>query len=182
MDVVKRRIEALRGRIDISSVAGQGTLFTLRLPLTLAITDGMLVQVGRERYIVPTVNIHLTFRPEASALSTITGRGELVMLRDELMPLFRLHRLFGIEGATTDPTQGLLVVVGDGDGRCALLVDELLGQQQVVAKSLGNGVGQVQGVAGGAILGDGRVGLILDTSGLIALARQTPLLHRVSGA
>jgi two-component system, chemotaxis family, sensor kinase CheA len=172
MDVVKRSIEALRGRIEISSEQGQGTKFVIRLPLTLAITDGMLVQVGPERYIIPTVNIMLSFRPEQQSLSTVAGRGELVVLRGDLMPLFRLHRLFGIEDAIEDPSQGLLVVVGDGNRRCALLVDELLGQQQVVAKTLGDGLGHIPGVSGGAILGDGRVGLILDPSEIVALARQ----------
>ncbi|HEY3267040.1 MAG TPA: chemotaxis protein CheA [Armatimonadota bacterium] len=173
MDVVRKGVEALRGRVDISSESGKGTTFQLRLPLTLAITDGMLVKIGEDRYIVPTVNIHLSFRPEASALSTVAGRGELVMLRGELMPIFRLHRLFDIRGAVEDPTKGLLVVIGNEGRRCALLVDELLGQQQVVAKALGNGMGKVQGVSGGAILGDGRVGLILDTTELVALARQS---------
>ncbi|MBI3658738.1 MAG: chemotaxis protein CheA [Acidobacteria bacterium] len=174
MDVVKRNVQALRGQIDIASESGKGSRFSLRLPLTLAITDGMLVKVGVERYIVPTVNISLSFRPTAGALSTIAGRGEMVMLRDDLMPMFRLHRLFHVDGAVEDPTQGLLVVVGDGDGRCALLVDELLGQQQVVAKSLGDGIGKVLGITGGAILGDGRVGLILDAAEIVRLVRQAP--------
>ncbi len=174
MDVVRKSVEALRGRVEIASEAGHGSTFSLRLPLTLAITDGMLVRIGEERYIIPTVNIYLSFRPELSALSTVAGRGELVMLRGELMPVFRLHRLFDIENAVEDPTRGLLVVIGDEGRRCALLVDELLGQQQVVAKALGEGVGKVQGVSGGAILGDGRVGLILDTTQIATLARQSP--------
>ncbi len=172
MDVVRRSIESLRGRVQISSKYGQGSTFTIVLPLTLAITDGMLVRVGAERFIVPTVNIFMSFCPEPDSLSTVTGRGEMVLLRDELMPIHRLHRLFEIEGAVHQPTQGILVVVGDGDRRCAVLVDELLGQQQVVAKSLGGGLGQVQGVSGAAILGDGKVGLILDTNGLVELAQQ----------
>jgi two-component system, chemotaxis family, sensor kinase CheA len=172
LDVVRRNIELLRGRIEITSAFGTGCKFSLRLPLTLAITDGMLVKVGTEHYIVPTVSIHLSFRPAASALFTVAGRGDLVMLRGELLPMFRLYRLFDIAGAIEDPTKGLLVVVGDGNRRCALLVDELLGQQQVVAKSLGRGLGKVQAISGGAILGDGRVGLILDTMELVSLARQ----------
>jgi two-component system chemotaxis sensor kinase CheA len=172
MDVVKRNVESLRGRVDISSEAGKGSTFSIQLPLTLAITDGMLVKVGDQRYIIPTINIYKNFRPDRQALSTVTGRGELVMLRGELMPMFRLHRLFEIEGAVEDPTAGLLVIVEDGDRYCALLVDELLGQQQVVAKSLGKGIGKVPGISGGAILGDGRVGLILDPAEIIALARQ----------
>jgi len=172
LDVVKRNVEALRGRIEITSTPGNGCKFSLRLPLTLAITDGMQVKVGEEYYIVPTINIQVSFRPSASALFTVAGRGELVMLRGELMAMFRLHRLFEVKGAVEDPTKGLLVVVGDGNRRCALLVDELLGQQQVVAKSLGRGLGKIQGISGGAILGDGKVGLILDTMEIVSLARQ----------
>lgn len=173
MDVVKRSIESLKGRIEIMSEPGQGTTFALQLPLTLAITDGMLVGVGGERYIIPTVDIYMSFQPSPETLSTIIGRGELVTLRGELIPLVRLYRLFEVEDAVDDPTKGLLVVVKDGERHCAILVDELLGQQQVVAKSLG-GLGVVPGISGAAILGDGRVGLILDPAGVGSLSRHTP--------
>ena len=172
MDVVRKAVETLRGRVDVSSEFGKGCTFSVRLPLTMAITDGMLVKVGNQRYILPTVNINMSFRPDAEALSTIAGRGETVIFKGKLMPIFRLHRLFNIKEAVEDPTRGLLIIIGDGNQRCALLVDELVGQQQVVAKSLGDGIGKVQGISGGAILGDGRVGLILDPQGIAALARQ----------
>jgi two-component system, chemotaxis family, sensor kinase CheA len=181
MDVVRKGVEALQGRIEISSKPGSGSTFTVRLPLTLAITDGMLIRVGSERYIIPTISIHLCFRPNPESLSTISGRGELVMLRGELMPVFRLYRLFGISSAIEDPAEGLFVVVGEEDRRCALLVDELLGQQQVVAKSLTKAVGKIPGVSGGAILGDGQVGLILDPTEIITVARQMPDLYSYSG-
>jgi two-component system, chemotaxis family, sensor kinase CheA len=181
MDVVRKGVETLHGRIDINTAPGMGSTFTVRLPLTLAITDGMLVRVGSERYIIPTISIHLCFRPEPDSLSTVSGRGELVMLRGEMMPIFRLHRLFGIESAIEDPAQGLLVIVGDEERRCALLVDELLGQQQVVAKSLSKAVGKIPGVSGGAILGDGQVGLILDTGEVAAQARQTSGPYGITG-
>jgi two-component system chemotaxis sensor kinase CheA len=180
MDVVRQGVESLHGRIDINTAPGGGSAFTVRLPLTLAITDGMLVRVGSERYIIPTISIHLCFRPTRDSLSTVSGRGELVMLRGELMPIFRLHRLFGIHSAIEDPAQALLVVVGDENRRCALLVDELLGQQQVVAKSLSQAVGKVPGVSGGAILGDGQVGLILDTAEVTAQARKVSGMYRSS--
>ena len=173
LDVVRKAVETLRGRIDVSSEFGKGCTFSLCLPLTMAITDGMLVKVGSERYILPTVNIDMSFRPDAQALSTIVGRGETVIFKDKLIPIFRLHRLFNIEEAVEDPTRGLLIIIGEGNQRCALLVDELVGQQQVVAKSLGTGIGKVQGISSGAILGDGRVGLILDPQGIATLARQT---------
>jgi two-component system, chemotaxis family, sensor kinase CheA len=173
MDVVRRNIEQLKGRIEITSERGRGTVFSIRLPLTLAITDGMIVRVGSERYIIPTVNIAMNFRPEASHVSTVVGKGELILLRGELIPLFRLHQLFKVKGAVEEPTRGLVVVLRDGLNSCGLLVDELLGQQQVVAKSLGSGIGKVAAVSGGAILGDGRVGLILDPGSLVTLAKES---------
>jgi len=173
LDVVRKAVETLRGRVDVSSEVGQGCTFSVRLPLTMAITDGMLVKVGNQRYILPTVNIDMSFRPDPEALSTVAGRAETVIFKGKLMPIFRLHRLFDIKEAVEDPTSGLLIIIGEGNQRCALLVDELVGQQQVVAKSLGDGIGNVQGISGGAILGDGRVGLILDPQGIAALARQT---------
>jgi len=171
MDVVRRNLEAIRGRIDITSAPGKGTTFAIRLPLTLAVTDGMLVRVGQERFVVPTTHIHMSFRPEPAMLSTIVGRGEVVLLRGELMPIARLHELFGVPDAVQSPLDGLLMIVGDAERRTALLVDELLGQQQVVAKALGDSLGKVPGLSGGAILGDGRVGLILDVIETVALAQ-----------
>jgi len=174
MDVVRRNLESIQGRIEIASEPGRGTKFTFRLPLTLAITDGMSVRVGSERYIIPIIHIQICFRPTAGDLSTIQGRGEMVRLRDMLMPMIRLHRFFEVPGAQPDPGNALLVVVFAGDRRCALLVDELLGQQQVVAKPLGAGMKGRRGIAGGAILGDGRVGLILDVPDLMILAQRGP--------
>lgn len=171
MDVVRRNLEAIRGRIDITSAPGKGTTFAIRLPLTLAVTDGMLVRVGQERFVVPTTHIHMSFRPEPAMLSTIVGRGEVVLLRGELMPIARLHELFDVPDAVQSPLDGLLMIVGDAERRTALLVDELLGQQQVVAKALGDSLGKVAGLSGGAILGDGRVGLILDVTETVALAQ-----------
>jgi two-component system, chemotaxis family, sensor kinase CheA len=173
MDVVRRNVESIRGQIDIQSVAGAGTTFQLRLPLTLAVTDGMLVRVGEERYIVPLTSISLSFRPEQAMLSTIPPHAEVVMLRGEVFPVLRLHQIFGIAGAIQSPCDAILMLVGDGEHRVALLVDQLLGQQHVVAKALGNGVGAIAGITGGAILSDGRVGLIIDVPGLTQLSRTT---------
>jgi two-component system chemotaxis sensor kinase CheA len=170
MDVVKRNIEEMRGRIEVQSRLGEGSRFLVRLPLTMAITDGMLLGVGKERYLLPTVSIEQSFRPEPGTINTVVGRGEVCQLRGELLPVFRLHTLYEIDDALTDPYDGLLVVIEGGGKRCALMVDELLGQQQVVIKSLGQSLRNIPGLAGGAILGDGRVGLILDASGLIKLA------------
>jgi two-component system chemotaxis sensor kinase CheA len=173
MDVVKKNVEALRGRVDIESTPGQGSTFFIRLPLTLAVIDGQIVAVGRRRYIVPILSIEQSLRPTRSQLATVQGgRGEIVNIRGSLIPLIRLHDVFHIEPRSTDPTETLIVVVADGPHRCALLVDDLLGQQQVVIKSLGDYLGRVPSISGAAIMGDGHVSLILDVPGLIALARQ----------
>jgi len=172
MDVVKRNIDQLRGHVELNTARGQGTTFTLRLPLTMAIVEAMLVRVGRERYMLPTNSILRSFRPEPGSLFTVTGRGEMVRLRDQLLPVFRLHRLFDVAGALINPEESLMVVI-EGRGRqCALMVDELLGQQQVVIKSLGDMFSAVRGISGGAILPDGQVGMILDTGGIIELSRE----------
>jgi two-component system chemotaxis sensor kinase CheA len=135
MDVVRKNIEAMRGRVDVQSESGKGSIFSLRIPLTLAIIDGMLLKVGEERYIIPTLNVKQAFRPEQSSITTVTGRGEQVMLRGNLLPIFRLHQAFSVENAEEEPTNALLLVVEHEGESCALLADELLGQQQVVIKS-----------------------------------------------
>ncbi len=171
MDVVKKNIEALHGKIDISSTLGKGTVFTIRLPLTLAIIDGQIVTVGDDRYIIPINSIVRSLRPSAEQVSSIQNRGEMVMVRGQLMPMVRLYKLFNTVPATEDPTKALVVVVEEDNNRCCLLVDELLDQRQVVIKNLGEGLGTATGVSGGAIMGDGRVSLILDVPGLMKLAQ-----------
>jgi len=171
MDVVKKNIEALHGKVDISSVRGEGTTFTIRMPLTLAIIDGQIVKVGSQRYIVPINTIVRTFKPETNQLSSIQNRGELVNVRNQLLPIVRLYRLFGVVPTSENAADSLLVIVEEDGKRCCLLVDDLLAQQQVVIKNLGEGLGKVKGVSGGAIMGDGRISLILDIPGLIELAQ-----------
>jgi two-component system chemotaxis sensor kinase CheA len=171
MDVVRKNVETLRGRIDIVSNEGQGSTFTLRLPLTLAVIDGLVAKVGCERYIIPIASVEQSLRPTAAQLSQVHGRGELCRIRDSVLPLFRLHRLFGVTPTFDEPTEAIVVIVQDGDRRCCLMVDELLGQQQVVIKSLGESLAMVPGVSGGGILGDGNVSLIVDVPGLISLAK-----------
>lgn len=170
MDVVKKNISNLGGKIDIHTIVGQGTTFTIRLPLTLAIIDGQIVTVGSQRYIIPINAIVSSVRPQDEQISSIQNRSQVVVLRNELMPLIRLHELFHVKEAQEDPTQGLLVIVEEGEHKCCLLVDDLLGQQQVVIKSL-TGLGKIKGISGGAIMGDGHISLILDVPGLIELAQ-----------
>lgn len=172
MDVVRKNIESLRGKIDITSTLGKGTVFSIRLPLTLAIIDGQIVQAGNGRFIIPINSIEQSLRPTGKQLSSVMDRGEVVMIRGELLPLVRLCKLFGTRPLNEDPTESLLVVVEEDKRKCCLLVDELLGQQQVVIKSLGEMFGRIKGVSGGAIMGDGRVRLILDIPGLMEMAQR----------
>ena len=170
MDVVRKNIEALRGQIEIQTEKGKGTIFSMRLPLTLAIIDGMVVRVGRERYILPTLSIVTSLRPQRSELNSVVGQSEMLSLQGGLFPLFRLSRLFKTPAALEDPTEGTVIIVEDEGKQTGLLVDEILGQQQIVIKSLGDMFKGVAGVAGGAIMPDGKVGLILDVGGLVKLA------------
>ncbi len=170
MDVVRRNIEALRGKVEIRSERGRGSTFMMRLPLTMAIIDGMVVRVGTQRYVIPTLSIEQSIRPTADEVKSVVGRGEVVEFRGRLLPMYRLCELFGIGAAGRSVDETLLIVLESNNDRCCLMVDEILGQQQVVIKSLGSGVGRVRGVSGGAILGDGRVALILDVAGIFAAA------------
>ena len=166
MDVVKRQVTKLRGRIEIHSTPGKGTIFQLKLPLTLAIIDGLVVGVGGERYIVPIFTVQEMFRPAEGMLSTVKGQGEMVLVRNRLLPVVRLHRKFSVQPKTESASESLFVVAEAGGRRFCLMVDEFIGKQEVVIKSLGEGLKNIPGVAGGAILGDGRVGLILDLDGV----------------
>jgi two-component system chemotaxis sensor kinase CheA len=166
MDVVKKAIEKLRGRVEINSRPGHGSVFVISLPLTLAIIEGMLVRVGAERYIIPALAILESFRPTKEQYSTVEGKGEMIMSRGSLSPLVRLHQIFGVESDYTEPWDGLVVAVEHEDKKMCIFLDELLGKEEVVIKNLGGGLKNIKGIAGGAILGDGRVGLILDMSGI----------------
>jgi len=166
MDVVRRHVQALRGRIDIQSTAGQGTTFFLRLPLTLAMIEGLVVAVGDQKYIAPVASVREMFRPLPDMLSTLQGSNEMVLVRDSLLPIVRLHRRFDKTPRTAALTEGTLIVAeADGHLFC-LFVDDLIGKQEVVIKSLGPSFSHVVGLAGCAVLGDGKVGLILDMHGL----------------
>lgn len=168
MDVVKRNIDQLRGKIEISSELGRGSLFTIRLPLTLAIIDGMLVRIGQERLIIPTIMIEQTLRPEDRQMTQVLRRGTMIQVRGELITLIQLGSLFGY-CPPLDPTNASVVIAQTESEKIGIVVDELIGQQQVVIKTLGERFKQVKGISGAAILGDGRVGLILEPTGLLEL-------------
>lgn len=166
MDVVKKGIEKLRGRVEINTRSGEGSTFVISLPLTLAIIEGMLVRVGEERYVIPVFSVLESFRPTKEQYSTVEGKGEIILSRGRLIPLVRLDRIFNVKGDTVDPWESLVVIVEHEDRQMCLLLDDLLGKEEVVIKSMGAAMQNIKGIAGGAIMGDGRVGLILDMAGI----------------
>lgn len=170
MDVVRRNIENLRGKVEIHSVPGQGTTFTIILPLTLAIIDGLMVGVGDDRYIIPTLSVRESFRARPGMVTTIQERGEVVSVRGKQTPVLRVGPYLGRPMRAVKPEDGIMVVVESGDACRALLVDELIGKQEVVIKSLGQTFKNQHLLAGAAVLGDGSVGLIFDVDSLVKFA------------
>lgn len=172
MDVVKRNIEGLGGTVSIKTMPGHGTIFTLKLPLTLAIIEGMTVRVGQETYIVPLLSILESIQPKPGAVKTIVGKGEVIDVRGTYLPVVRMYEVFALEPEITTPTAAILLILETEGERVAVMVDEILGQQQVVIKSMEQNFRKVEGIAGATILGDGTVGFILDVRGLLEIARQ----------
>jgi two-component system chemotaxis sensor kinase CheA len=173
LDVVRKNVERLRGRVDAQSVEGISTTMTLRIPLTLAVITGMMVRVGAEQFAVPVESIRELVQPARADVHRVAESNAVISLRGETIPLFRLADLFTISGAVERASDGIVVVVEDGERHAALLVDETLGQQRVVVKSLRDSLGRVTGVSGASVLADGRVRLILDVPGLIRIARES---------
>ena len=172
MDVVKKNIESISGRIEIASLFGQGTSMTIRLPLTLAILDGLSIAVGDQIYIVPLGFISESLQPDREDIKEISGQGEVVHVRGEYLPLIALHKLFNIQPNITNPAEGILVLLEAEGKKVALFVDELVGQHQVVIKSLETNYRKVPGVSGATIMGDGRVAMIIDVGALFKLAQR----------
>ncbi len=173
MDVVRKNIQALGGSIEIQSEIGKGSSFIIHLPLTLAILDGQSISVGDERYIIPLGSIIESVNVTENMLNRVSGKGETFRLRDEYLPIVRMHEIFNVTSTqVTEIHDGLVVVVDNQGVRCGLFIDDLLGQQQVVIKSLEENFRKVEGVSGATILGDGSVALILDIPGLVRLANQ----------
>ncbi|RLT92560.1 chemotaxis protein CheA [Ketobacter sp.] len=170
MDVVRRNIQELNGSIEVKSIEGEGSTFTIRLPLTLAILDGQLIDVGRQTFIIPLVSIVESLQPDMSLINHVAGGCDVFRLRDEYIPIIKLWEIFGVEPRTTNLAESLLVVVEVGNAKVALVVDDLLGQQQVVIKSMETNYKKVDGISGATILGDGTVSLILDITDLIHMA------------
>lgn len=171
MDVVKRNITAMNGAVEIRSALGFGTTISIALPLTLAILDGMSVSLGNSVYVIPLNLIVETLQPRAEDIKTVTGEGRMVHVRGEYLPIIALHSLFNHHTDITDPTQGVLVLIEAEGKKSALFVDRLVGQQQVVIKSLETNYRKVQGVSGATIMGDGSVALILDVPAIIQMGQ-----------
>ncbi len=169
MDVVRRNIRELGGAVEVKSTPGKGSVFTIRLPLTLAILDGQLVGIGEETYILPVISIIESLQVKTENINAVAGNAEVYRLRDEYIPIVRLYQVFGIKPISTDLESGLLVVVEAEGKKIAIYVDDLLGQQQVVIKSLETNFRKIEGLSGATILGDGTVALIIDIAGLIDL-------------
>lgn len=172
MDVVRKNIESLRGQVEIQSVKGAGSTFKMSLPLTLAIIDGMVVRVGEETYVVPTVSIIKSIKPEPDDIATVYGRGEMISLQGNLIPLVRLVDIYGLDAVEEDDTHMLVVIVEDEHSRAGLVIHELIGRQQVVIKTLGETMRHIPGISGSAIMPNGRVGLILDVGSLMRYAHK----------
>jgi len=172
MDVVKRNITAMGGAVDIRSAKGFGTTISISLPLTLAILDGMLIQTGEEVYILPLGFVLESLQPAPEDVKEISGKGRVIKVRGEYLPLIPLYQIFDIEPRFTDPCQGILVIVETEGKKACLFVDELVGQQQVVVKNLESNYRKVTGISGATILGDGGVSLILDVTALVRSSRQ----------
>jgi two-component system chemotaxis sensor kinase CheA len=170
MDVVKRNIEKLRGKIEIESEVGKGSVFKIKLPLTMAIIDGLVVRVGQDRFILPTTSVQMALRPAQETISTVHGTGEVMELRGRILPLHRLHRRFNIPADSEKPWEGIVVIIEHSGRTSALLVDEMISKQEVVIKNLGSFMQGLPGVAGGAILGDGNIALILDPASILQAA------------
>ncbi len=172
MDVVKRNIEGLGGTVSIKTALGKGTTFTLKLPLTLAIIEGMTVRVGKETYIVPLLSILESIQPKEGLVKTVVEKGELINVRGRYLPMIRLYDVFCVQPEHTNPMKAILLILETEGERVAVMVDEILGQQQVVIKSMEQNFRKVEGIAGATILGDGTVGFILDVRGLLEITRR----------
>jgi len=172
MDVVKRNIQSMGGRIDIESALGVGTRISIRLPLTLAILDGLSVAVGDQMFIVPLNYIIESMQPTAADIKTVSGHGRVVQVRGEYLPVIALHEVFNLHPNVTAVHEGILVILEAEGHKAALFVDDLIGQHQVVIKSLESNYRRVQGVSGATIMGDGKVALILDTAALVLACQQ----------
>lgn len=166
MDVVRRNVENLRGSVEVDSIEGRGSTFKIKLPLTMAIIDGLIVRVGSDRFILPTTSVRVALKLKSGEVGRIQGRQEVVDFRGRCVPILKLAEIFNLSSGVRETTEGITVILESFGKPFGLLVDEMIGKQEVVIKNLGSIMGKIQGVAGGAILGDGNIALILDPPAL----------------
>ena len=177
MDVVRRNIARLRGKIEIESVIGAGAAFTIYLPLTLAIIQGMVVGLGEERFIIPTLAIRESFKPEPHMITPLLGRGSVINRRGRLLPILRLGDYLGVPSRHADHSEGIAIIVESGTTLCCIIVDQLIGKSEVVIKDLGDVFDAQGAMSGAAILGDGRVALIVDVEHMVSVATAAVKRH-----
>jgi two-component system chemotaxis sensor kinase CheA len=182
MDVVRRNIESISGRVDIRSQFGKGSTVILRIPLTLAITDGMILRVGSNRYVMPIIHIRESLQPVSEQITRTMDGNEILRIRGELLPVLRLHELFGIPSQHKELEQGIVLVLENEGRALCLYVDEIMGQQQIVVKGLSRYLGAIAGVSGCTILGDGEISLILDIHGIFDQAFSTVGIDAIRSA
>ncbi|MFN8752798.1 MAG: chemotaxis protein CheW, partial [Betaproteobacteria bacterium] len=180
MDVVRRNIQSMGGRVEIASRPGQGSSITIRLPLTLAILDGISVSVGEELFIVPLTAIVESLQPAATDIRSVAGQGEVMQVRGEYLPVVRLHQVMGLTPREHEYHRGIMVITEAHGGRIALFVDALVGQHQVVIKSLESNYRKVRGISAATIMGDGKVAMILDAGELVRMGTSAPALARAA--
>ncbi len=175
MDVVRKNIEQIKGSIDIYSKYGEGTMVVIRIPLTLAIIEGMLVRVGNSSYTIPLLSIRESIQVKEEKITKTMDGQEMLRIRDELIPVIRLHELYNIKYDYDDLTKGLLVIVEHHNKAVCLFVDEIIGEQQTVIKGLSDYMDRIKGISGCTILGDGEVSLVLDIGGIIRRSIEQPV-------
>jgi two-component system chemotaxis sensor kinase CheA len=170
MDVVKKNIESLNGRVYINTKQDIGTTISIKLPLTLAIIDGLTVVIGEDVFVIPISSVVESLRPDKKDIKTLEEKAEVINVRGEYIPLLRLNGLLGIASWKKDPWDAIVVVTVHEGKKYCLMVDDLIGQQQIVIKNLGNATPRIRDIAGGTILGDGKVALVLDVPGIVEMA------------
>lgn len=175
MDVVKKNIESLKGRVFVRTIADRGAIITIKLPLTLAIIDGLTVLIGEEIFVIPISSVSESIRPSRDDVKTLSEKGEVINVRGEYIPLLRLHDMFNIKPWKRNPWEAIAIVTAHNSKKYCLLVDDLLGQQQIVLKNLGAAVPKVKDISGGTILGDGKVALVLDVPGIVETATRSAI-------
>ncbi|MBF0398788.1 MAG: chemotaxis protein CheA [Desulfobacterales bacterium] len=168
MDVVKREVDALRGKVSIETILGQGTAFIIKLPLTTSIIEGLVIKIGNSRFVIPILDVNLTITPKKEHLKDVKERKDAIfLLSGDIVPIIRLYEFYNIDTEVTDPTKAIIIVIKEGEKKFGLMADELLHRQQIVIKNLGERFKNLRGITGGTILGDGRVGLILEPAAII---------------